>query len=57
MIEASYAPLSATLIRRPPPPADAGAIRITLSSPLGDDIRLFAFTWAAGFSFFLAFVA
>jgi len=57
MIEARYAPLSPSLIRRGSRLADDGpAIRFTLSSALADDIRLFAITWAAGFAFFLAYL-
>ncbi len=57
MIQAPFAPLTAAFIRRGSGPPDAPAIRITLSSPLFEDVRLFAVTWATGFVFLLAFFA
>ena len=57
MIEASFAPLTATSIRRRAPLPVEPIVRIALSSSLVEDIRLFAVTWATGFAFFLAFLA
>jgi hypothetical protein len=56
-----YAPLTAALVRRAAEPAwpdelpDAPAAAAT--SDWRGDLKLFAFTWAAGFVFFLAFIA
>lgn len=56
MNEALYAPLTPSLVRRGSTTAHPPAIRLTLSSSLADDVRLFAVTWAAGFAFFLAYL-
>ena len=56
MIQADFAPLTASFIRRGALPQPSVA-RIALSSSLAEDIRLFAITWATGFVFFLAYLA
>ena len=56
MIEAEYAPLTASLIRGPAARPIEQPIRIALSPAAIEDARFFALTWAAGFVFFLAFV-
>ena len=58
--ESGSAPLTAAMIRRAPPPAADGPLPIeaaAVSSAWREDVRLFAITWAAGFVFFLAFLA
>jgi len=57
-----YAPLTAALVRRSPAPAwiDAAedeAVADAAVSAWYADLRLFAITWAAGFVFFLTFIA
>lgn len=58
--ESRHASLTAALIRRARPPvgAEPGMIdAAVLPSAWREDVRLFAVTWAAGFLFFLAFLA
>lgn len=58
--EPARAPLTAAMIRRPLPPAATEPVA-SVEQPAHrgwrDDLRLFAITWAAGFVFFLAFIA
>jgi hypothetical protein len=57
MNEAVYAPLAPTLIRRPFRAACDVAVRPSSAAGMADDLRLFAFTWAAGFVFMIAFLS
>jgi hypothetical protein len=56
-----YAPLTASLVRRATPPAWLDELSEVQLEPAPSrwrgDLKLFAFTWAAGFVFFLAFIA
>jgi len=56
-----FAPLTATMIRRQVPPAPfaepAAEPADEVAPRWREDLRLFAFTWLAGFVFFLVFLA
>lgn len=55
---ASFALLNATMIRRAARSDPEPERQATADAPSWrDDLRLFVFTWAAGFVFFLAFLA
>lgn len=57
-----FAPLTAAMVRRGPAPAWDGASEYEVEEAAPGpswhaDVRLFAITWAAGFVFFLTFIA
>ena len=54
-----FAPLTAAMIRRAPSPG-VEPVPVASQEVAGgwrDDVRLFGITWAAGFVFFLVFLA
>jgi hypothetical protein len=57
-----FAPLTAALVRRAAAPERDGVSEEQVDEPQASvgwhaDVRLFAMTWAAGFVFFLVFIA
>ncbi len=59
-VESGHASLTAAMIRRAPPPLADEPVAIEPAAPASswrDDLRLFAITWAAGFVFFMVFLA